>query len=88
VPLAKPSLLWRQLSDRVQALAWHPTNPRVSAAEPCVRARVCLCSWTAWWATLHDHTQMLALSLCARCCCCRRRRVAGVWLCGWHAGSV
>jgi hypothetical protein len=28
LPVPKPTLLWRNIQDRAQALAWHPTNPR------------------------------------------------------------
>jgi hypothetical protein len=28
LPFAKPTLLWKNISDRPQAIAWHPTNPR------------------------------------------------------------
>jgi hypothetical protein len=28
LPVPKPTLLWRNIQDRAQAIAWHPTNPR------------------------------------------------------------
>jgi hypothetical protein len=36
LPVPKPTLLWRNIQDRAQALAWHPTNPRKHTTNSCM----------------------------------------------------